>query len=157
MLMTVPNPAKALILLAEEGVLVEGETAPGNGGMAGDDSGVVGIAGDFEGDAIGTLLGAVVLDGGGDDTGEVAGEGVNEGVPVAAAGACGGGVGGTAAGAGGGAGVPSVVVVVITTFIPLSQCPCDPQMKYLFPEELRLITVIPPLYDPTELFVWQAS
>lgn len=151
-MMTVPNPAKELILLAEEGVLVEGETASGNGGIAGDDSGVVEIAGDIEGDdATGALLGAVVLDGGGDETGEVTGEGVDDGVPGAAAGPCGGdGGGGTAAGAG--ADAPGVVVV-ITIFIPLSQCPCDPQMKYLFPEEERVMTVIPPLYDPTGLFV----
>ncbi|CAL5336565.1 unnamed protein product [Camellia sinensis] len=35
--------------------------------------------------------------------------------------------------------------VSTSTFIPWLQCPIDPQMKYLFPGEVRGTTVLPPL------------
>lgn len=164
-MMTEPNPiVKPLILLAEEGV-VDGEEAPGNGGIAGelvvgiagDEAGLLILAGgDFEGDTegafIGAWTGAVVFDGTGELTGveaigdlaRVAGDGAGaeaEGVSgVAGDGAEGGGAEGVAGG-----GAADDPRVVITTFIPLSQWLCDPQIKYLFPEEVRLIIVIPPL------------
>lgn len=66
-MMTEPNPiVRPLILLAEEGV-VDGEEAPGNGGIAGelvlgiagDEAGLLILAGgDFEGDTEGAFIGA---------------------------------------------------------------------------------------------------